>query len=251
MADGDGSWELTLALSAGDAVERCTQIGVSPAAEDGLDRMDVRKPRSPGAIPQLLLRRTDWDPDFPVFGTDIRKGIDGAATWPVELAGATGREVLLGVEGLAQVPPEWNVYLIDVERARTQNLRAEPVYRMTPRTAAAQFKVVIGTPEAVQKELDSVLPKEFALENNFPNPFNPSTTFPVSIPRLARVALTVYNVLGEEVRTVSAGSLEAGRYWFTWDGRNNSGATVASGVYLTRLQVQGGEAFTRKMILMK
>jgi FlgD Ig-like domain len=111
--------------------------------------------------------------------------------------------------------------------------------------------VLVGDPEEVRKKLDDVVPRAFALGDNFPNPFNPSTTISVAVPLTAEVTLKIYNLLGEEIKTLQAGPLEAGRYWFTWDGRNNSGAQVASGIYLSRLTSSSGVSFTKKMVLMK
>jgi hypothetical protein len=130
-------------------------------------------------------------------------------------------------------------------------LRSSPSYDYTQAIDNARFFVVVGTPAAVKKELDAVVPKEFALGANFPNPFNPSTTIPVSVPTAAEVRLTVYNILGQEIRTLQAGPLQAGRYWFVWDGRNDRGNPVATGVYLSRLTTTGGKQFVGKMLLLK
>jgi flagellar hook assembly protein FlgD len=71
------------------------------------------------------------------------------------------------------------------------------------------------------------------------------------VPRVSDVTLTVYNILGEEVSVLHQGVLDAGRYWFTWDGRARSGNQVATGVYIARLRTERGESFTRKMLLLK
>jgi hypothetical protein len=99
--------------------------------------------------------------------------------------------------------------------------------------------------------LTSPLPTEFALGMNFPNPFNPITTIPIAIPHTAEVALKVYDMLGREVRTVFAGTLEAGHHFITWDGKNNSGSAVASGMYIARFRTNTGKTFVGKMTLMK
>ena len=99
-----------------------------------------------------------------------------------------------------------------------------------------------GTPEYT--------PEEFALLQNFPNPFNPSTTIRFELPRAADLRLTIYNTLGEVVRLAVNGRYSAGLHSFVWDGRNDNGQQVASGVYL--LQMQAAEqVLTRKMVLLK
>jgi len=83
------------------------------------------------------------------------------------------------------------------------------------------------------------LPKSFDLAQNFPNPFNPSTRINYALPEQAVVSLKVYNLLGQELTSLSAGVQEAGYYEVTWSGRNGAGASVGSGVYFYRLEARG------------
>ena len=94
----------------------------------------------------------------------------------------------------------------------------------------------------------AITPSAFVLGANYPNPFNPATTIPLALPADAgEVALTIYNVLGQPVRHVWAGSLAAGAHRLAWDGRDILGQPVAAGVYWYRLQV-GDLTRTRKMV---
>ncbi|MEW6512346.1 MAG: FlgD immunoglobulin-like domain containing protein, partial [Bacteroidota bacterium] len=83
------------------------------------------------------------------------------------------------------------------------------------------------------------------------NPFNPTTTIPVAIPRESRIRLEVYNVLGQLVATLHDGNISPGRHFFAWDGKNTQGATLSSGVYFSRLSVNGGVTLVGKMNLIK
>jgi hypothetical protein len=94
------------------------------------------------------------------------------------------------------------------------------------------------------------LPNSYALAQNYPNPFNPETTIEFSLPQTSRVTLTIYNVLGQRVVTLADGEYPAGRHQFRWTGTDQQGQTVASGVYLYRLEA-GTESMTRKMMLLK
>jgi hypothetical protein len=90
-----------------------------------------------------------------------------------------------------------------------------------------------------------------ALEQNAPNPFNPVTTITFAVPAGAeRVELTVYNVAGRAVRSLVEGPLEPGTQKVVWDGRDDAGRSLASGVYFARLAA-GGESVVRKMTLLK
>ncbi|HTR80661.1 MAG TPA: T9SS type A sorting domain-containing protein, partial [Bacteroidota bacterium] len=107
----------------------------------------------------------------------------------------------------------------------------------------------VGTTTTVQGEGTNT-PKVFDLSNNYPNPFNPSTTINYSVPTNGIVSLVVYNILGQQVRTLVNAPMNAGRYSIVWDGRGEAGSVLSSGVYLYRLQA-GSMAIVKKMLLLK
>jgi PKD repeat protein len=94
------------------------------------------------------------------------------------------------------------------------------------------------------------LPTEFALEGNYPNPFNPTTTIRFALPEASAVRLTVYDILGREVARVLDITLPAGRHEAIWDGRSDAGATVSSGTYLLRM-IAGSFSSTTRMVVVK
>lgn len=93
-------------------------------------------------------------------------------------------------------------------------------------------------------------PREFTLEDNYPNPFNPHTRIAYFLPRACQVKLEVFNVLGQKIRTLVNEDQSAGNREVSWDGRNQAGEEVASGVYFYKLQA---EEFTetKKMVLIR
>jgi hypothetical protein len=93
------------------------------------------------------------------------------------------------------------------------------------------------------------VPKVFDLKQNRPNPFNPSTVILYDLPAPATVNLEIYNVLGQAVKSFSDFK-EAGTHSFEWNGHDNSGVQVASGVYFYRLEA-GKEVATKKMMMLK
>jgi len=95
-----------------------------------------------------------------------------------------------------------------------------------------------------------ILPSAFELHQNYPNPFNMTTAIEFSLHRRDMVTLTIVNMLGQCVKQWSDESLPAGTYRFEWDGTNESGRTVASGVYLYSLQT-GSTRQSKKMVLLK
>ncbi|MCB0292142.1 MAG: T9SS type A sorting domain-containing protein, partial [Calditrichaeota bacterium] len=89
-----------------------------------------------------------------------------------------------------------------------------------------------------------------ALSANYPNPFNPSTTIAYQLPQSVPVTLTVYNLLGQRVRRLVQGVLPPGYYQAVWNGRNDAGVAVGSGIYIYRFEA-GDYRQVRKMILLK
>jgi flagellar hook assembly protein FlgD len=85
----------------------------------------------------------------------------------------------------------------------------------------------------------SSLPTEYALNQNYPNPFNPSTVIEYAIPTFhnsQNVKLEIYNTLGQKVRTLVDKEQTAGRYQVEWDGKNDIGKPVTSGLYVYRIK---------------
>jgi len=112
--------------------------------------------------------------------------------------------------------------------------------------------LVATSTTAVQE--NPALPTTTALEQNYPNPFNPVTRIDFSLAQGSRVRLTIFDMLGREVKRLAEGSLAAGNHQVVWDSTNSHGDKMASGVYFYRLEVQGNsESFTRmrRMVLLK
>ena len=107
-----------------------------------------------------------------------------------------------------------------------------------------------GTGGAMVGIGSGVLPETFAVGQNYPNPFNPTTRIDFQVPAAGAVELTIYNMLGQKVRTLVEQPFAPGYYHAEWDGRNDLGAPVSSGIYLYRFQAGAFQA-VRKMIFMK
>jgi len=103
---------------------------------------------------------------------------------------------------------------------------------------------------AVREERNDGVPQDFALTQNFPNPFNSSTEIHFSLPTDGRATLSVYNLLGQKVAALMDESREAGSYTAVWKGLDDRGHRLASGVYLYSLQV-GDWSLTRKLVLLQ
>ena len=104
----------------------------------------------------------------------------------------------------------------------------------------------ISVPTSIESNTNN-LPSKFELAQNYPNPFSSSTSIPYDIHKQTDIQVIIYDILGREVRKFAVGFQTAGSYNILWDGRNNFGQKVASGVYFYKLQA-GSESQVKKMI---
>ncbi len=106
-------------------------------------------------------------------------------------------------------------------------------------------------PNATNVETNkSTLPKSFHLTQNYPNPFNPSTSINFQLPSSEKVTLIIYNALGQKVKTLINDIRQPGYYRIIWNGTNNMGVNVASGIYIYRMKA-GKYIAAKKMVLLK
>ena len=97
---------------------------------------------------------------------------------------------------------------------------------------------------------NELLPTEYVLYQNFPNPFNPETTIKFGIPEKANVEINIYDITGRYIKTVYSGELDASYFSVIWNGTNNFGHRVASGIYFYQLKTKAYNA-VRKLIILK
>jgi len=104
------------------------------------------------------------------------------------------------------------------------------------------------TPTSILSE--SLEPNSFELNQNWPNPFNPTTTISFSLQKADFVQLTIFNMLGKQIRTLVNGEQNLGKHTFMWNGKNDSGTSVASGTYIYHLRV-GQRSESKQMLLIR
>jgi uncharacterized repeat protein (TIGR01451 family) len=97
---------------------------------------------------------------------------------------------------------------------------------------------------------EEVTPLVTALKGNYPNPFNPTTTVYFSLKQDSQVRVDIYNILGQKVKTLVSERLKAGNHGYRWNGKDDSGRSVSSGIYFYRMNA-GSYSSTAKMVLMK
>jgi hypothetical protein len=111
----------------------------------------------------------------------------------------------------------------------------------TQKVMNVEVNLIYGTPS---------LPLDYILFQNYPNPFNPSTSVKFQVPKTSDVTIKIYDMLGQEVRTLFAGEVLRGNYTVDWDGMNNAGVKMSSGTYIYRMTA-GEFVQSKKMVLLK
>lgn len=145
-------------------------------------------------------------------------------------------EYYLHDEGLERVSGTWDIVADDGTSTIT--------------SSNGPFKLTIDGSSVSTAEETPPLPTEFTLYANRPNPFNPTTVIRYDLPEDGPVSVIIYNVLGEGVRTLFSGSQRMGRHSITWDGRDELGKAVESGIYFCQVQ-SGSQRQIVKMTLLK
>jgi hypothetical protein len=157
---------------------------------------------------------------------------------------------LISGDTYQEAPIEWTKFIYDLTDYADQTIR---VAIQCVSNDAFIFMLddfqVLGV-DGTDNNNDSTPVLTSALNNNYPNPFNPETTISYSVEKAGKVTLEVYNILGQKVKTLVNDNVNAGSHNVVWNGKDNAGRSVASGVYFYRM-TNRNYTKTNKMILMK
>ncbi len=172
------------------------------------------------------------------------------STFPVNCAGilefqGPGGVVLIGAK--VGQPIEFRVW----DKSRGLELLGAPSY-----TSGGHFGNILtivghvsaSTSSPVTEQADITIPDDFSLSQNFPNPFNPSTTIRYHLPGTGRTRITIFDILGQKMRSLVDEMKTAGKYTIVWDARDDRGNRVSAGAYFIRIEA-GNDTKTRKMLL--
>jgi hypothetical protein len=149
-------------------------------------------------------------------------------------------------------PPNLPIYwgLVLDQRAEHEPYSSANDLILTPTGVFSIRDLYLFNPTVIMGVSGSVAPTSFVLEQNYPNPFNPQTTIRYSIEKQANVRLRIYNILGQLVNTLVDENKNAGAHNVVWNGKNNFGVQVSSGIYFYRIEA-GNFIQSKKMVLLK
>ena len=212
---------------------------------------------------------TGWtlslEPDDPVdhFGYDglhlaFHPGDLNIPDWghlKLRMEGGTETIDLLNDDRVDLSRPEWQEFIVSLDEFGIE--RAISAVQLSGNSTGTLYlddvALVAGPPPPITAVLETrteALPGAFALRQNYPNPFNSHTVIGFSLPAAADVDLALFDLLGQRVTTMVRGHRPAGTYTLQWDGRDDGGQPLASGLYLYRLQ-STHQTETRKLLLVR
>ena len=128
----------------------------------------------------------------------------------------------------------YDIGFIELENVNLAGIKGDLIQQVT-RSAASEVKLI---------------PNDFSLQQNFPNPFNPSTEIRFDLPEEGHIELLVYNMAGQKVRTIESGNMKPGYHSMIWNGTNDKGTRVSTGMYFYSIQTNNFQA-VKKMLFLK
>jgi len=247
------SWRLRISADSENYFDHNNYIGRDFRSTEGLDRGDIYEP--PMINGHLAVGLSPQSDGGYYHTTDIRSVNETNGVWDLRiLAGKKDGSVDVQIHSVKDPPENIVIALVDLQsRTPYRDIMETGIIISEKSTVGYDMKVVIGESDFVDNEIQRILdgmPTQYALGYNYPNPFNANTRLDYSLPVRSHVSIRLYNMLGQEVAVLVNEEQPYGNRYVVWDGLNNQGNVVASGVYLAEFKA-GSFLATRKMILMK
>lgn len=227
---GEHEWQIQISAKSAEQKDEFNYVGVLELATPEIDIYDFPEPPVIGNFVSLYIL-TDGQDDR--FSTDYRQtGADGY-TFEFEFSSNVSGQKKIWVKP-ENLPYDFD-WMITSNQTQVNYGKAE----INISTQQARFQLIVGTPNYLSGIAGTFRPKPltFILDQNFPNPFNPSTQVKFQLPQTTRVSIDIFDIIGRRVNTLMNNkAVEAGYYQVSWDGTNSSGTLVSSGIYILQLR---------------
>ena len=246
-------WVLNLKLRSHNYVDYSSQIGRKEFGEEDKDNLDV--PALP-AMESFVAVRTEINGNGKFeYGSDIRSLDEMNGVWNIKLIseGISG-PYTFSIGSKDNLPLGLSFAFLDVPNKNViSNILSESITIQESLGNGYDITIVSGEEQYVSDMITNLLeaiPAEYSLSQNYPNPFNPTTKIDFSLPRSDDVTVTIYNLMGQQIKVLMNSNLEYGYHTVTWNGLDQLGRPVASGVYFSELRTRNFRK-TKKMLLLK
>jgi photosystem II stability/assembly factor-like uncharacterized protein len=250
-----GEWEMQIKASNGAATDEDNVVGVSRSASDEWDTEDFSEPPpAPTDYLALSFNHREWRDNPGRYAGDIRAVHPEGNYWDLDAASAKAEaNVTIDLVKFGTIPSDFEIVLVDMTTERVNDVSSSLSYNFTLKKneSVRSFRLIVGRKEFVEKNTNGIpiVPLQYSLDQNFPNPFNPSTRIHYTVGHSGRVQLDIFNVLGQKVKTLFNGDQRIGSYSLEWNGTNDVGGKISSGIYFCRMRTEEFTA-TKKMIFL-
>ena len=244
-------WTIQFLVNEKNSFDNSILMGRKESAFDDIDYSDT--PMLPkiekGISAALLLNKNKK------YSSDFRSIDEINGIWDLQILSESDiHNIELTAKDIIYLPGEVSIAILDVQkRIVSKNIFSSKIIFDKIGGLEYEFKVIAGESGYVDqmiKDLLEVIPNNFSLSKNYPNPFNPITNLDFSIPKRSNVTLRVFNMMGQEVVTLINEKKSYGNYSTSWNGLDSKGVNVASGVYFAELRNRDERKIT-KMLLLK
>ena len=248
----ESGWLVSLDLSSGTHGDHINTLGALETAEDALEWHDNPEIRSPGTGVSLFFR---LEGEALELTSDIRSLGQQVNVWDMHVRSDTDSDVDLSWSVIQDLPADVDIRLVDLSTRNVIDMKSETQLffgTLDPRYDR-RVKIVAGDESDVVAKIGDVLsmiPEELSISGNFPNPFNPSTTIRYGLPEPRNVRMTIVNIKGQQIAELVSGWKDMGRHEVVWNGRNDDGSSLSSGIYFVIIN-DGTNFRTHKVMLLK
>ena len=204
-------------------------VGFSENASNDQDGLDlVAPPNSPTYAPQMRISHSDWNsPLGSLYMSDIRHDLGDNELSTYNLVFTNGGDYSIDIE-LLSIPDSFGVVLqYGQEQFNLMELENLELNIGDELDAT----LYVGRTDLLSNDSDGITPKQYSLHQNYPNPFNPITMISYDLPEMEFVSISIYDIMGREVKTLVSAEQIAGFKSIQWNATNNIGHPVSAGLY--------------------
>jgi hypothetical protein len=218
--------------------EHQSLAGVSPAASDAWDPLDLHEPPAIGDYTRGFFLRQDWGRLSGRYLADVVEANAEGVSWPFQVESSSADHPSLDLKTAGRMPSDWQVFLYDLDAGLGLGLESLPYsFDVEP---DRRFLLVAGTRSFIEtREASGDLNLRPGITGTAPNPFGPAVKITFFLPSAGPASLRVYSVDGRLVRTLDERVMERGIHAAAWNGESSSGRQAAPGLYFVRLEAHG------------
>ena len=253
-ADVNAGWQIVISIDNGEYGDIYNAIGRKTGASEQLDIWDNPEPPALDQYVSLNMTRKEWGVKS-MLTTDIRSMDIINGIWDMNLdIGNVQGPFTVSTDQIGSLPEGHVAVLLDHIEHQIYDIskNQEIVITKAMEEFSYPISMIVGVPafvEAAAKNILSTIPEKFALHQNFPNPFNPSTHISFSLPKPSNVEVKIYNILGQSVVTLINDWRNLGHHSVQWNGRDKWGESVGTGIYFYSLETADFRQVKKLMLL--